>query len=243
MIKRRFFKVEHADGNDASDTSSSSSDSEVEEPLEETREDDDVNDVPQVREHIESSSSSSSAYESEDSSAEEVEANLSDDTQSGEERRDAKRKKSSSSSRLLNAITNTVAGKDSVQLDEAYILKSKSVFKCRLCPRIICLTEESLNTHLKSKRHARSTRLLNEGRLKVMLNSDGEVEEDGETHAERLARTAATAQNLARSKKKNKGRQRQRNRQKKKKGDDSNLSPATPSVHDPPKKRLKGSQK
>ncbi len=33
-----------------------------------------------------------------------------------------------------------------------------------------------------------------EGRLKVQLDSDGEEEEDGETHAERNARIRATAQ-------------------------------------------------
>lgn len=31
------------------------------------------------------------------------------------------------------------------------VLKSKSVFKCRLCPRIVCLTEETLKAHLTSK--------------------------------------------------------------------------------------------
>lgn len=31
------------------------------------------------------------------------------------------------------------------------VLKIKSVFKCKICPRIICLTEEILRTHLKSK--------------------------------------------------------------------------------------------
>lgn len=36
------------------------------------------------------------------------------------------------------------------QLDE-YVLKCKSVFKCRLCPRIVCLNEDTLKTHLNSK--------------------------------------------------------------------------------------------
>ena len=31
------------------------------------------------------------------------------------------------------------------------ILKHKSVFKCRLCPRIVCLSEETLKAHLSSK--------------------------------------------------------------------------------------------
>lgn len=33
----------------------------------------------------------------------------------------------------------------------AYVLKCKSVFKCRICPRIVCLNEDSLKAHLKSK--------------------------------------------------------------------------------------------
>lgn len=44
------------------------------------------------------------------------------------------------------------------------------------------------------KRHARSKKLLNEGRLKLVLNSDGEIEEDEETHAERHARTMSLTQ-------------------------------------------------
>ncbi|KAI5684329.1 hypothetical protein M9H77_05557 [Catharanthus roseus] len=57
-------------------------------------------------------------------------------------------------------------------------LKCKSVYKCRLCPRIVCLSEETLRAHLKSKRHARSEKLLKEGRLKLMLNDDGKIEGD-----------------------------------------------------------------
>ncbi|KAG0459699.1 hypothetical protein HPP92_022827 [Vanilla planifolia] len=68
-----------------------------------------------------------------------------------------------------------------------FIIKFKSVFKCRLCPRILCLNETSVTTHLTSKRHARSRKLFSEGRLKLMLNSDGELEEEQETHAERHA--------------------------------------------------------
>ncbi|KAB5538088.1 hypothetical protein DKX38_015621 [Salix brachista] len=44
-------------------------------------------------------------------------------------------------------------------------------------------------------RHARSEKLMKENRLKVMLNSDGEIENiDEETHTERHARTVALAQ-------------------------------------------------
>lgn len=36
-------------------------------------------------------------------------------------------------------------------IPSTYVLKFKSVFKCRLCPRIICLTEDTLRNHLQSK--------------------------------------------------------------------------------------------
>ena len=50
------------------------------------------------------------------------------------------------------AESDMVAEKDSLPADVAgYILKCKSVFRCRLCPRIVCLTEETLRAHLKSK--------------------------------------------------------------------------------------------
>lgn len=41
------------------------------------------------------------------------------------------------------------------------ILKCKSVFKCRICPRIVCLNEESMRTHLQSKvKHVTYFRLI-----------------------------------------------------------------------------------
>ncbi|KAJ9562229.1 hypothetical protein OSB04_007389 [Centaurea solstitialis] len=134
-------------------------------------------------------------YESEDSSGNEVNLDasgvLSDDDGSGGEdyKQDVVNTPVFADNRSdKKAITNDV-------LD--CVLKSKSVFKCKLCPRIVCLTEETLKAHLKSKRHARSEKLLKEGRLKMMLNSDGEIEgeeEDGETHQERHAATLALAQ-------------------------------------------------
>lgn len=48
--------------------------------------------------------------------------------------------------------SDIVGEKESLPADvAAYILKCKSVFRCRLCPRIVCLTEETLRAHLKSK--------------------------------------------------------------------------------------------
>jgi len=41
---------------------------------------------------------------------------------------------------------------DAVEADFAnYILKCKSVYKCKLCPRIMCLNEDMVRVHLKSK--------------------------------------------------------------------------------------------
>lgn len=238
MIKRRFYRHEHGDRNSGSD---SSSDSELEaEAAEETEAEDDIAEVKEYRQ----SHSSSSGYKSEDSTS----ANEVDVDSSGLLTNDDNIfiKSHSSSKRyaeIVGRLSNTVAEKDSVLSEVDCILKCKSVFRCRLCPRIVCLSEETLKTHLKSKRHARSEKLLSEGRLKLMLNSDGEIEEeeeDGETHAERHARIVAATQNSANSKKKNKGRQRQRKRLKKKeKGKDKNLDKAKQLTKSPPKKRLK----
>ncbi|KAI3669647.1 hypothetical protein L6452_40963 [Arctium lappa] len=227
MIKRRFYKQEHGD-KDAASGSSSSSDSELDaEASVDTEEEEDDNDnnmmVMESRKK-DQPCSSSSGYESEDSSGNEVNLDASgrptnNDGSEGEndEQDVIDTRVSADNHSDKNAITNGV-------LD--CVLKSKSVFKCKLCPRIVCLTEETLNAHLKSKRHARSEKLLKEGRLKMMLNSDGEIEEeeDGETHQERHAATLALAQsnkNAAQGSKKNKGRQRQRKRLRKKTSDDS----------------------
>ncbi|KAF7134392.1 hypothetical protein RHSIM_Rhsim08G0084200 [Rhododendron simsii] len=242
MIKRRFYMNDHGDGDNAFD-SSSSSDSELDAvAAEETEAEDD--DVAVVREYHKASSSSS-GYASEDSSANEINVDSSglptndDETEAGNVGQPAIKRHSSckSDAEIVDPLSNTVAEKDSSPSDVGYILKCKSVFKCRLCPRIVCLTEETLMTHLKSKRHARSEKLLSEGRLKLMLNSDGEIqegEEEGETHAERHARI-----NLTNSMKKNKGRQRQRKRLKKKTGNNSSLDLARKSTKSPAKKRHK----
>lgn len=42
--------------------------------------------------------------------------------------------------------------KDETKFDMTdYVLKRNSVFKCRICPRIVCLSEETLKAHLSSK--------------------------------------------------------------------------------------------
>ncbi|KAK9700227.1 hypothetical protein RND81_08G225000 [Saponaria officinalis] len=228
MIKRRFYRLDHADKDGASDDSSSSSDdSDVEPQLS------DDNQVDESQE-IQHPSISSSGYESEDSSTDELDADTSgliakDDDSESESDKDQlsyalPTKKDDSVTVTTKSEVLPVAGDV-----PNCVLKSKSVFKCRLCPKIVCLNEESLTTHLKSKRHARSQKLLNDGRLKRFLNSDGEEEEvtddeDGETHAERHARILALAQQSQDvSTKKGRGRQRQRQRLKKKKQNSSEI--------------------
>ncbi|XP_011035136.1 PREDICTED: lisH domain-containing protein C1711.05-like isoform X2 [Populus euphratica] len=240
MIKRRFFKAEHGEKDEASsDSSSSSSDSEagateqseddvVADP-EENSESEDDGTVAEPKEESESeASSSSSGYESEDSSANVIDGYSSDD------------RKTHTGIETHKKQSNATADEESLPDDiPDCILKCKSVYKCRICPRIICLTEETMRAHLSSKRHARSEKLMKENRLKVMLNSDGEIENlDEETHAERHARTVALAQ--GKLTKKNKGRQRQRKRLKKRKeGNAASMEKTTSKTKSPPKKRLK----
>jgi len=50
------------------------------------------------------------------------------------------------------AENRTLNLNNSIQADFAdCVLKCKSVFKCRLCPRIVCLSEETIKAHLNSK--------------------------------------------------------------------------------------------
>ncbi|PIM97506.1 hypothetical protein CDL12_30023 [Handroanthus impetiginosus] len=217
MIKRRFYRLEHG-SRDAPSESSSSSDSEVEaeatdeteveeeeEEIEEEDDDEEENVVAEAREKADVSSSS--GYESEDSSANEVNLDssglpMSDDdlaAQNGGQDIIG----SLSNAEGNNVLTGTQhSGLDFDTTD--CVLKCKSVFKCRLCPRIVCLSEETIKAHLNSKRHARSEKLRKEGRLKLMLNDDGQLE--GETSLENHASTTISGQMSAKPKKKGKGR-------------------------------------
>lgn len=65
-----------------------------------------------------------------------------------------------SESPLPGKLQRTIKDRDSKTEDKndvipadalAYILKCKSIFKCRICPRVVCLNEDSLKAHLKSK--------------------------------------------------------------------------------------------
>ncbi|KAF7822280.1 C2H2-type zinc finger protein [Senna tora] len=186
MIKRRFYKIDHADRGNASDSSSSSSDFEPE--AEETEESEEHT-IPEVNGDDESGSTSS-GYKSEDSSANDVDVNSSDDVETSNERKVP----INHTNELLNKHDSEVSERKADIVDEneslpadvpTHVLKCKSVFKCRICPRIICLTEDTLRAHLQSKRHARSEKLLSEGRLKAMLNSDGELENQEKQHKKR----------------------------------------------------------
>ncbi|XP_041007843.1 uncharacterized protein LOC121252312 isoform X2 [Juglans microcarpa x Juglans regia] len=242
MIKRRFYKLEHADKDQASD-SSSSSDSELEAEATGDSDDDDV--VAEVKEN-EESCSTSSGYESEDSSANEVDLDSSglpimdDDAETGNEKQILTESHLSGKygSEALETHSNIVAEKESLPADiPAYIMKCKSVFKCRICPRIICLNEETLRAHLNSKRHARSEKLLNEGRLKDMLNSDGEIENQ-ETPAEMNARILALPLNNKKRKSRNRLGEEKR-KINKEMGYDENIKKARKLTKSPSKKRHK----
>ncbi|XP_076901555.1 uncharacterized protein LOC143556001 [Bidens hawaiensis] len=247
MIKRRFYKEEHADKDAASD-SSSSSDSDLDaEASVDTEEDDDESLVLESK-RKDRPSSSSSGYESEDSSANEVNLDSSgspasdDDSEDENYKQAINGKRLSAEKRFDKAVARSAEADNGAMTNGGLdcVLKSKSVFKCKLCPRIVCLTEETLKAHLKSKRHARSEKLLKEGRLKMMLNSAGEIEEleeDGITHQERHAATLALAESNKSATKKSKGRQRQRKRQKKKTPDD--LTPKNTKKSVKTKKRRK----
>ncbi|KAL6621312.1 hypothetical protein ACP70R_033744 [Stipagrostis hirtigluma subsp. patula] len=232
MIKRRYFRQDHGDKSGSSSSSSSSSgsdsdhgpeeeavsDEEVEEQEElesggeESGEEEELEELaPQVQEE-------SSGYQSEDSSGDDVDGPSVDDeniSPRDKEHREISLPSKKASCGNAESVKGASIKVDAVEVDFAnYILKCKSVYKCKLCPRIMCLNEAMVRVHLKSKRHARSKKLLGEGRLKLMLSSDGELEEEQETHAERHARIVALAQKVQETKK-DSGRQRQNRRRKK----------------------------
>ncbi|KAL0450041.1 UNVERIFIED_CONTAM: hypothetical protein Slati_1560500 [Sesamum latifolium] len=179
MIKRRFYRFEHGNRDDPSE-SSSSSDSEVEaEATDETEveeEEDEENVAADVREKGEASSSS--GYESEDSSANEV--NL-----------DSSGLPTSDDDVAAQAVGQDIIGSFTSA-------EGNNVFpKAEVTPE-------------KDERHARSEKLRREGRLKLMLNDDGQIE--GETAPEVHPTTTVSGQKSDKPKKKGKGRWKQRKR-------------------------------
>lgn len=239
MIKRRFYKLEHGD-RDAPSESSSSSDSLFEaEATEDEEEEEEENDNDTKEEDddvapLTGGNESSSGYESEDSSANEVNLDSSGLPTSDEDVTTLKDTKfageTASSEKVIaesdNMQNNSIPEENEIRSDASdYVLKCKSVYRCRLCPRIVCLTVQTLIAHLKSKRHARSEKLLKEGRLKLMLNEDGKIE--GEIHPEEDSPIGG--QNPSASKKKSKGLKRQL-REKKFKKNKENFLPVENTV-------------
>ncbi|KZV29995.1 cyclin-dependent kinase 11A-like [Dorcoceras hygrometricum] len=209
MIKRRFYRLEHGDRDAPSDSSSSDSEVEAEATDGTEVEDEEDNKVGELGEK--ENGTSSSGYESEDSSVNEVNLDssglpTSDDdmtTENGEQTIVGSLSRHEGSTNLVNNWDKPEKNDTEVDMADC-VLKCKSVFKCRLCPRIVCLSEETLKAHLSSKRHARSLKLQREGRLKLMLNDDGKIE--GETELEKDASTTVSGQVSAKPKKKGKGR-------------------------------------
>ncbi|CAJ1842807.1 unnamed protein product [Sphenostylis stenocarpa] len=180
MIKRRFFKLDHGD-RDASDPSSSSSDSELEAEAESAEEESEDDATAEVKPNDDEPGSTSSGYASEDSSANDVDVDSTGMLFSEDDAGAINEKPMLFNKELLSKCdtekSNVITEQKSLLEDvPSYVLKHKSVFKCKICPRITCLSENTLRDHLQSKRHARSEKLLSEGRLKAVLNSDGEIE-------------------------------------------------------------------
>ncbi|XP_051127400.1 uncharacterized protein LOC127248891 [Andrographis paniculata] len=217
MIKRRFYRYEHGDKDAPSESSSSDSEVEVEatdetEYEEEEEEEEEENENAVVRRKGETSSS---GYESEDSSANEVNLDSSGMASSDDDVGAQNGAGAFATDEVENVFEKAPQSpeKDESPFDvKDCVVKCKSVFKCRLCPRIVCLSEETLKAHLSSKRHARSEKLYKEGRLKVMLNSEGRIE--GEIHHDNDDTSTVSTKSPTKSKKKGKGQWKQRKRSK-----------------------------
>ncbi|CAH9112831.1 unnamed protein product [Cuscuta epithymum] len=210
MIKRRFYKLEHGDRDAPSQSSSSSSGSEIDAASEEEEDEEKQEDQEQENreEHYDYDSKRNSSdemqmqnltgYESEDSSANEVILDSSglpanDDDSGTVTYGETKSRISNFGGGVSDNIQHKTMTESYVPYENSiHILRHKSVFKCRICPRVVLLSEETLIAHLKSKRHARSEKLLREGRLKLMLNQDGRIdgqeEEDSSRKKEKKVR-------------------------------------------------------
>ncbi|CAI5929531.1 unnamed protein product, partial [Closterium sp. NIES-65] len=66
------------------------------------------------------------------------------------------------------------------------------VLRCRVCPRVLCVNSDNMKKHLASKKHVAAVGRHERGELQVVVNSDGEVEAIGETHAEHYAAEIAS---------------------------------------------------
>ncbi|EFJ30566.1 hypothetical protein SELMODRAFT_409557 [Selaginella moellendorffii] len=178
------------------------------------------------------SSSSSSSSSSDDSGEDDGEkpaacAVSNRESHEEEEEEEEEEEKGKEVKRKREDWAMAVEESEKEKLEQSLAIQVKDVLKCRVCPKVVCLSEETMASHLRSKGHRRSLKKMTEGKLKVTLNSEGEEEEmesEGETHAERHARTVAalaeeskrTSTDPSSKKRKKGGRQRQRLRAKKK---------------------------
>ncbi|KAM2927600.1 hypothetical protein COP2_034932 [Malus domestica] len=114
------------------------------------------------------SCSTSSGYQSEDISANEVPIDSSglpitedDDASTGHEIPDliADQLLGKSGSELLEKESYIMPDEESIPVDlPNCIVKCKSAFKWKLCPRVVCLNEKSLRAHLKGMPRKKSKR-------------------------------------------------------------------------------------
>ncbi|KAJ8620487.1 hypothetical protein MRB53_029016 [Persea americana] len=227
MIKRRFYKDEHADRNDVSDSSSSSDDE-----SDSTKEDEEEEEEETIVAEKPNSPTLGSGYESEDSSGNEVDC----DSSGKGHAESAAGKRSTDAVKAFNNAKDTAQADfdDCVEMQQGnsnYWLDG--VWDWKVCG-IHLLRLESFCT-------ATSAVANNENLLTLFgyVTCDGEIEEDRETHAERHARIVALAENLTHQKKKNEGRQRQRERLKKRLRDASKEGKASESMKKPTKKKRK----
>ncbi|KFK40767.1 hypothetical protein AALP_AA2G038200 [Arabis alpina] len=170
MIKRRFYKLEHGDKDSGSDSSCFSSDSD-----------------PEIEESEDSESESEDAVaqvSDDDSGEEEEESPAADDDDADEEEEEE-------DDGYRGRLEKTSMNRDfhleepPEEEEENYILgcmiKCNKVYKCRYCPKVICLNEISMNAHVASKKHAYCEKLHRE----KMLGSDDEVEKPSQIKGNR----------------------------------------------------------
>ncbi|KAF2295357.1 hypothetical protein GH714_032648 [Hevea brasiliensis] len=134
---------------DSSSSTSSSSDSEVK--AEATEDSDDHAAAAEAKENDESCSLSSGFINEDDGTGNEKQIPV------------GPRISGKHGACILNKELNGVAQKESPRADMPdFLLKFKSVYKCRICPQIVCLTEETMRTHLNSKIVLKIMLLINE---------------------------------------------------------------------------------
>ncbi|XP_010534430.1 PREDICTED: uncharacterized protein LOC104809979 isoform X2 [Tarenaya hassleriana] len=190
MIKRRFYRLEHGERDSGSDSSSFSSDSEVEtEDLAESEDDvaaevSEDDSLSERNEEDDEPSPASSGPVNADSRSDNVNVDVGvddddDDSDHADEYREKMRKTKVSSRPGFEALStkfDAVGEKEEHDQDiPDCMIRCKSVFKCRYCPNTICLNDATMRAHVASKKHARSERLLKQGKSNG-IDSDGEVD-------------------------------------------------------------------